>query len=346
MASNGPRPHLRVVTPSGELGQAVPAFAVRFTPAGPLAWLRKPRNPFGWVGAGTLCCDERGLEIRARTRTFAGLRRARRVLHASDIDDASRTGDAIRITLRDGSRPEVVSLWARDAASAAHIMTLLPTSRTVELDHGAAGTTSEAARPGLAWLLVAAAALLLGAVWVVRTRFINPPPPPPPAPRQAAPAVAPRGNALEQAVTEASEAEALLAWGDLERFGRAADALTVQFGTAFNALLEGPMSQEEFANGLERWLEPQWRVLEKQLPQPGGAVTLRTLADEQLQGVITNWQRALQLYVHGLRSHDAAEVNRAFTFIRSADGHRARARTLLTELEQRHRDATRQSTTR
>ena len=143
-------------------------------------------------------------------------------------------------------------------------------------------------------------------------------------------------------MTEASEAEALLAWGDLERFVRASDALTAQFGTAFNALLDGPMSQEEFAHGLERWLEPQWRTLEKELPPPGGAVTLRTLADEQLRGVINDWQRALELYIHGLRSHDPAEVNRAFTFIRSADGHQARARALLAELEQRHRDATRQ----
>jgi hypothetical protein len=343
MASNGPRPHLRVVAAAGEAGAGAQEFAVRFTPAGPLAWLRRPRNPFGWVGGGTLCFDERGLEIRARTLTPAGVRRTRRVLHASDIADASRTGAAMRITLREAGRPAVVSLAARDAATAAHIMTLLPTRRTVELDHASAGAAHERARPGIAWLLVAAATLLLAAVWVVRTRFVSSPPPPPAAPRPAAPAPAPRGNALEQAVTEASEAEALLAWADLERFGRAADALTVQFGSAFNALLEGPMSQEEFASGLERWLAPQWRVLEKQLPPPGGAISLRTLADEQLRGTIDDWQRALELYAHGLRSHDVGEVNRAFALIRSAEGHQARARALLAELEQRHRDGTRQS---
>ena len=344
MASNGPRTHLRVVAPAGEAGQGAQEFAVRFTPAGPLAWLRKPRNPFGWVGAGTLCFDERGLEIRARTLTLAGVRRTRRVLHGSDIADASRTGAAIRISLRQAGGPAVVRLSARDAASAAHIMTLLPTRRTVELDHAPAGTAHESARPGIAWLLVAAATLLLAAVWVVSTRFVSSPPSPvPAAARPATPAPAPRGSALEQAVTEASEAEALLAWADLERFGRAADALTVQFGSAFNALLEGPMSQEEFASGLERWLAPQWRVLEKQLPPPGGAISLRTLADEQLRGVINDWQRALERYAHGLRSHDAAEVNRAFTLIRSAEGHQARARALLAELEQRHRDGTRQS---
>ena len=76
---------------------------------------------------------------------------------------------------------------------------------------------------------------------------------------------------------------------------------------------------------------------------PGGAISLRTLADEQLRGVINDWQRALERYAHGLRSHDAAEVNRAFTLIRSAEGHQARARALLAELEQRHRDGTRQS---
>ncbi len=88
------------------------------------------------------------------------------------------------------------------------------------------------------------------------------------------------------------------------------------------------MSQGEFVAGLETWLGPQWATLAHQLP-PGSAATLRGQVDEQLHAVVSNWQRALALYAHGLRVQDAREVNSAFDAMRAADQHAARAAGLV-----------------
>jgi hypothetical protein len=137
---------------------------------------------------------------------------------------------------------------------------------------------------------------------------------------------------LRRVVMDAPEAEVLLAWTDLQSFLRASSALTTQFGTSFRALLEGGLSQEDFTSGLEKWLEPQWRVLEAQLP-PAGRMSLRTLADDKLRAISVDWQRALRFYAHGLRTHDYTEVNRAFDCIRAAEHNAASAQALLDEVE-------------
>jgi len=337
MAPSAPRKHLRLVVPADDHSDAsTREFKVRFTQdRGALARLRKPSNKFGWVGSGVLCFDERGLEIAARQSSFFGLRRTRRRLHAGEIRDAHREGAAIRITLLDGAHQQVLRLWADDTDAAAQIISLLPTSRTVEVDGAEDNPPAEPLK--VSWRLIAGAALLLLLAWVTAGRFAN-------APRQPqAPRVLPipdrataQGHELRRAVAAASDAEVLLAWGDLQRFTQGSDALTAQFRTAFNALLSGELAQEEFANELERWFGPQWRSLEKQLP-PSASKGLRSLADDPLRAVAGNWQRALELYTHGLRTHDPAEVNRAFDRIRIAEQHGARARALLEEIERRHR---------
>jgi hypothetical protein len=53
--------------------------------------------------------------------------------------------------------------------------------------------------------------------------------------------------------------------------------------------------------------------------------------------VSIDWQRALRFYAHGLRTHDYAEVNRAFACIRSAEHNAALAQALLDEIERRQR---------
>lgn len=339
MASSAPRKHLRLVVSTGDDSDAtVREFAVRFTKEpGRLAWLHKPSNQFGWTGTGLLRFDERGLEITARRLTVFGPRRMRRMLHAAEIRDAGREGAAIRITLRDGARRHVLPLWTENAAAATQIMALLPTSRTVEVDGVTAGGSVTAA-PATGWLLAAAAAVVLAIAWAATGRFAGAPPRAPPRVvvlpiPQAATGT---GDELQRAVAAAADADVLLAWGDLQRFLRTSDALEAQFRAAFNALLLGGLSQEDFANKLERWLGPQWRVLEQQLPA-AGPMSLRLLADDQLRAVSVNWQRALELYKHGLRSHDVAEVTRAFDSMRIAEQSQVRAQALLEQIERRHR---------
>src|SRR5262249_24023736 len=131
----------------------------------------------------------------------------------------------------------------------------------------------------------------------------------------------------------ASAAEVFQTRSDLERFGARFDVLTQQFAVAFEALtVGGTLSQQDFADGLERWLLPQWGLLARQLPLPS-ASTLRGRADRELGGVIAGWQRALKLYADGLRAQDSRAVDVAFDAMREAEGHEGRARQLLWRLE-------------
>lgn len=342
MISSAPRKHLRLVSSPGGSDAPAREFPVRFTPGDLLAWLHKPRNSFRWMGRGALRFDERGLEVTARRLTLLGLRRTRRLVHAAEMRDASREGNAVQINLRDGTRDAWFRFWTEGPAAAAEIVALLPTNRTVEFDNVPAAKAPSAARASTSWLLAGVAAMVLALAWMVTTRYVGAPQRAP-APKsrsavtQALPPAA-RGDELQRAVSDATEAEALAAWADLEKYGRSFQGLTAQFAAAFNALLAGSVSQETFADGLELWLEPQWRTLARGLPADGPA-SLRTLADEQLRAVILRWERALELYAHGLRIHDPAEVNRAFLSIRMAEGHEERAQALLAELEHRREAA-------
>jgi hypothetical protein len=125
---------------------------------------------------------------------------------------------------------------------------------------------------------------------------------------------------------------------DLGKFLARCDALTMQFGTAFDTLLTSNLSQQDFADGLERWQLPQWRNLARQLPITP-AMPLHARASAELQAVINGWERALALYVHGLRAQDPREVDSAFEAMRTAEQHEGRARQLLSDLERGRSDA-------
>ena len=111
----------------------------------------------------------------------------------------------------------------------------------------------------------------------------------------------------------------------------------MQFATAFEALTRGGLSRQEFADGLERWLLPQWVTLTRELP-PESSGALRARAGAELREISASWQRALSLYGAGLRAQDTRQVNSAFDAIRSAETHAQRAQLLLGDLEQRQLD--------
>jgi hypothetical protein len=304
-----------------------------------LAWLRRPANGFGWVGDGFVRFLPEGVSIIGRRLTLWGQRRSPHLIRPGEIRDVYREGNAVQINLRHGGRRPFVRFWTEEIADAAELVARLPTTRTIELETPAstpqgAGTL----RPEL-WLLAFGVLVLLALAWL---KALQSPAPvallPAPATPASRPVAGPASDQLQGALDGASPTERYQARADLERFSASFDALTQQFGTAFNALtVAGTLTQQEFADGLEKWLLPQWGALARQWamlpPQQAPVTTLRARADRELGGVIAAWQRALKLYADGLRAQDSRAVNAAFDGIREAEAHEGRASWLLRRLE-------------
>jgi len=335
--------HLRLVPSPAHPDAAQREFPVRFTLARrPFSWLRRPPNGFGWVGGGTLRLESQGVRVTGRHLTLLGLRRLQYLIRPDEIRDVYREGNVVQINLRTGPRRPMLRFWLADVAQAAELVARLPTHRTIELEARLRSPESRrgSLRPAFG-LLALAAAVLIALTWLRSARIGPVPtwvPPYTGTPRAAAPA-----DALQRAVAGTTDAEMLQSRTDLEKFSGRFDALATQFATALSALTAGALSQPEFADGLDRWLQPQWATLARQLPSasPGAAPeTLRARIDSELRAVIAGWQRALTLYAHGLRAQDPREVNRAFEAMRGADEHQRHAWQLLRDLEPEQRDVT------
>jgi hypothetical protein len=112
-------------------------FDIRFArSAGFGAWLEEPGNRFRWKGAGRLSISRDGITIAAK-RSLASLFRgaAPRRIPAENLKEVYREGAALRFEFSTTDNPrEVVPLWVRDRETAANIVQLLPTTRTVELE--------------------------------------------------------------------------------------------------------------------------------------------------------------------------------------------------------------------
>jgi hypothetical protein len=112
-------------------------FDIRFAQsAGATAWLREPANRFRWKGAGKLSIAPDSVTIVARRGFACVFRRVHsRRIDAPDLKEVYREGAALRLefSTADNAR-EVLPLWVDDRETAANIVQLLPTTRTVELD--------------------------------------------------------------------------------------------------------------------------------------------------------------------------------------------------------------------
>lgn len=300
-------------------------FSIRFAPTpGLKALLRKPHNSYGWVGRGMVLLDQHSLRITARRLTVLGLRRTIGFVHQSEIGGVYREDNAVRIDLLGETSPAYICFWAEDAGAASEIVARLPTHSTVEIEGAARNGQEEPglrlARPALVWA-AACVVMIAGLIWAGQGF----------APKLHAPAssrvsTAPQLTSMSmpiRATPAQPETADVGTMADLERFPARFDALTLQFSVASDALQSGKLSQEDFADGLEQWLMPQWKALAAQLASPSGEVsTLRANADAQLQHVIDSWTQALTLYVQGLRDHDYREVLRAYDSIRDAEEYR------------------------
>ena len=146
-------------------------FDIRFArSSGLAAFLQAPTNTFRWKGAGRLSIDPEGISIAVRRGVPALFPHTRRV-PAADLKGVLREGEALRVEFStDNNSRAVVLFWVRDQETAEEIVRLLPTTRTVELNHDAAGVAQ--ARVGIDWralsLLAVALVAVVGSAWMLQ----------------------------------------------------------------------------------------------------------------------------------------------------------------------------------
>ncbi|HEX6396006.1 MAG TPA: hypothetical protein VFZ95_01155, partial [Steroidobacteraceae bacterium] len=146
-------------------------FDIRFAKAhGIAALFDDARNSFGWKGHGRISIDAHGMDV-ALKRGLASWLTSPRVqrIPGESIQEVYREGAALRVEFASGDNPRAtLPFWVRDADTAARIVQLLPTTRTVEIEHSAddARSPSVPRRTPLGWgvalVLIAASA----ALWV------------------------------------------------------------------------------------------------------------------------------------------------------------------------------------
>jgi hypothetical protein len=329
------RKHLRAVPAVSPQTSAEREIAVRFTStSGLVARLHKPLNSFHWVGPATLRFTSQGVLVAAKRSTWLGLRQTQHLIRPAEIRDVYREANAVQVHLQ-GLRKAYFHLWAEDSASAAQIVELLPTGQTIEFESAIRDPDVV-----IAWRLPAlglVALLVVGAIgvltWMVQYRGLpvhepsatgSPQAPVLSQPKAALPTVKPQAVATGD--------DALLADQDLRVFGARIEALSTEFRVAWDALQYGYVSQRKFADELDEWLRPQWDTLEAQVRRtaaPRGST--RERADQELMGVINNWQLALYAYADDLR--EQRQVVKSFEYLSRAHAHQQRAQQLQSDLE-------------
>ena len=329
---NPAKRHLRVVRdPASPVTRD--EIAVRFTStSGLVASLRKPLNSFRWRGPGTLRFDEQGILVTAKSLTMLGLRPTQRFIPPAEIREVYREGSEVLVQLR-GSRSPYFRFWAEDPTSAAQIVARLPTRHTIEFE----GTLQEVRSPSArsargAWLVALfAVSVLASLAWFAAGPSARRGSIPAPQPAPVAPAVA-KGSRLPEGAL--SPQDASLAREDLTKYGERIEALTTEFAAAFDALMDGKVSQEKFAEELQQWLLPQWDDLETKLRRANAAPgSLQETADDHLMAAINNWQLALRAYTDDLRNQ--RRVVSTFEYLARAERHESRAQEILRNLERR-----------
>jgi len=112
-------------------------FDIRFVRTGGLAGLfEAPANAFGWRGSGLLSIDPLGMHIEVKRGLMSLLTRQRsQRIPAGNIREVFRAGEALRVEFaNDKDTRAVIPFWAPDRETAAQIVELLPTTRTIELE--------------------------------------------------------------------------------------------------------------------------------------------------------------------------------------------------------------------
>jgi hypothetical protein len=138
-------------------------FDIRFArSAGLAALLEAPTNSFRWTGTGSLSIDAQGISVAARRGLLSLLARNRtRRIPTANLKEVFREGDALRVEFATEETARASLLfWAQDRETAAQIVQLLPTTRTVELEHSTNPRQQKFHSNARVWMFVAVAALL------------------------------------------------------------------------------------------------------------------------------------------------------------------------------------------
>jgi hypothetical protein len=322
-------------------------FRVRFTRSrGFAALFERPENSYQWSGYGTLRVEPRGIQFRA-TRRVIGLPRVEaRFVAGREINNVYREGDGVRVEFREDTRQNVLNFWAEDSAAAASIVEQLPTVHTVEVDEaprGSGRSRKRTLRVDMLVLAVGALVVIAAGAWGA-LQLINRAPAsnlqnvsgdassslPVPQVEMSTPDAVETTTSIEVLARPMPAADLELLRQDFARFTARSEPLRAQFDTAFKALLDGSLSQRDFADGLQRWLIPQWISVEKALretPYPEGAP--REEFRHALIDIATDWQTGLEAYATGLREQQSKPVRRAFARIGFAEESEREARERL-----------------
>jgi hypothetical protein len=295
-------------------------------------------NTFRWTGPGTIHILERGLLVMTRRRSPLGFRTAdERFVPAAEICEVFRDGDSVRVDLRDEARNTAFfQFWTGNPAIAGTIVRLLPTTRTIEYE---VAPTEQVATPrppltlhrwrarrriaqfALAVGLLAVAALLVTDI-VTRQQT----PQPRVVPDTVKVDVPEAKPVVVTPVPHATPAEIASALAEVRQFDDRMDGLRAQYRTASLSLQSGHLSQDEFVDGLNKWLIPQWRALDSELtatrPTPG---TLAALVHGRLINTALFWDRGLQSYAEGLKTNNFNAVMAAFDWMSNGNESRREA---------------------
>jgi hypothetical protein len=297
-------------------------FDIRFAPsAGVAAWRLEPVNRFRWKGTGKLSIAADSITIAARRGFISRFRRLQsRRIEAVDLKEVYREGAALRLefSTADCAR-EVLPLWVDDRETAASIVQLLPTTRTVELDDAPSRTAAIGRfdRRVIASLLVGigigALTTWLGLREAARTSSAD---------VSQAP-VATRAETVADAEAASSDVETrartLRATPAFQRalpsitdFHREADVLLAQYRLRRHDLETDRIDRLQFARML-RQLETEWSNTSTAILADESLANPR-IADvrAELEHVARRWREFLTLYADGMLHEEPATIRRAF----------------------------------
>jgi hypothetical protein len=142
-------------------------FEIRFArSAGFAAMLEAPSNSFRWTGSGRLSIDASGISVALKRGLSSLLIRNRmRRIPAANLKEVFREGESLRVEFAtDKSARVSLQFWAHDRDTAAQIVSLLPTTRTFELEESAARKEFRINRHSATLLAAAVALAICGAM--------------------------------------------------------------------------------------------------------------------------------------------------------------------------------------
>jgi hypothetical protein len=309
-------------------------FDIRFAKSTGLSGLLEPpANSFRWRGSGTLRIDAAGISFAVRCgllSMFTGRRR----IESAELQQVYREGQALHLTFASKDDPRArVSCWAADAVTAAEIVGLLPTHRTIELEHAPASVQRPRYhRRAVGALLLFFAMFFGGAALLMPAREVAPPAARPliEAPNipvavdlDASKAVLPPDFVV---VIPHGSPQFSTASRQLAAFEKDAEALLIDYRIDRKLLESGALDAEASTHRLAT-LELAW-----------WAVTYRILGDSEFAAMgmldmratllasARHWRAFLASHAEGIREDDHVMIAKSFEEMAKAEEMLSRAR--------------------